>query len=103
MQTLYASLQGNAWAKRWEWETNIGDFSARNDFDDSTEFMSNPLNQDLSRCLSETSTLVLPNEVKGYETVINPFIDEGTLGLSNTDDALDKAQKALEDYIKNNK
>ena len=67
------------------------------------EFMSNPLNQDLSRCLSETSTLVLPNEVKGYETVINPFIDEGTLGLSNTDDALDKAQKALEDYIKNNK
>ena len=83
--------------------TNIGDFSARNDFDDSTEFMSNPLNQDLSKCLSETSTLVLPNEVKGYETVINPFIDEGTLGVSNTDDALDKAQKALEDYIKNNK
>lgn len=83
--------------------TNIGDFSARNDFDESTEFMSNPINQQLAKCLEETSTIILPNYLKGYETVINPFIDEGTLGIKSTDDALENAQRALVDYVNNNK
>lgn len=83
--------------------TNIGDFSARNDFDDSTEFMSKEINQELAKCLEETSTLIIPNYLKGYETVINPFIDEGTLGIKSTDDALESAQKALTDYANNNK
>lgn len=82
--------------------TNIGDFSARNDFDETSEFLSKPVNQDLSKCLEQTATLILPNAVKGYETVINPFIDEGTLGIKSTDEALENAQKSLADYVKNN-
>lgn len=83
--------------------TNIGDFSARNDFDDTTEFLKNPINQDLSKCLEETFTLIVPNELKGYQDVINPLLEEGTLGLISTDEALDNAQKALEDFIATNK
>lgn len=83
--------------------TNIGDFSARNDFDDTTEFFKNPINQDLSKCLEETFTLIVPNELKGYQDVINPLLEEGTLGLISTDEALDNAQKALEDFIATNK
>ena len=79
--------------------TNIGDFSARNDFDDSSEFFKNPINQDLAKCLEETSTVIIPNEIKGYTDVINPLIEEGTLGITDTDTALDNAQKAFEDFI----
>lgn len=79
--------------------TNIGDFSARNDFDDSSEFFQNPLSQDLSECLAETVTVIVPNEIKGYTDVINPLIEEGTLGITDTDTALDNAQKAFEDFV----
>lgn len=79
--------------------TKIGDFSARNDFDDSSEFFQNPITQDLAKCLEETSTVIIPNEIKGYTDVINPLIEEGTLGITDTDTALDNAQKAFEDFI----
>ncbi len=82
--------------------TNIGDFSARNDFDDSTEFFKNPINAELGKCLEETCTIVVPNELKGYQDVVNPLIEEGTLGLKPTDEALDNAQKAMEDFIATN-
>ena len=82
--------------------TNIGDFSARNDFDDSTEFFQNPVNVELGKCLEETFTIIVPNELKGYQDVINPLIEEGTLGLKSTDEALDNAQKAMEDFIATN-
>lgn len=81
---------------------HIGDFSARNDFDDTTEFFSNPITADLAECLEETATVIVPDELKGYSDVINPIIGEGTLGLKSTDAALDDAQKALEDFIANN-
>lgn len=81
---------------------HIGDFSARNDFDDTTEFFSNPITADLAKCLEETATVIVPDELKGYSDVINPIIEEGTLGLKSTDTALDDAQKALEDFIANN-
>lgn len=83
--------------------TKLGDFSARNDFDDTTEFFKNPINQELGKCLEETFTLVVPNELKGYQDVVNPIIEEGTLGIVSTDEALDNAQKALEDFIETNK
>lgn len=79
--------------------TKIGDFSARNDFDDSSEFFQNPITQDLAKCLEETSTVIIPNEIKGYTDVINPLIEEGTLGITDTDTALDNAQKAFEDFV----
>lgn len=79
--------------------TNIGDFSARNDFDDSSEFFKNPINQDLAKCLEETVTSITPNKIKGFGDVINPVIEEGTLGITDTDTALDNAQKAFEDFI----
>lgn len=82
--------------------SKIGDFSARNDFDESSEFFQNPINQELSKCLEETQTVIVPNEIKGYQDVINPLVDEGTLGVTDTDKALDNAQKAFEDFIKNN-
>lgn len=81
---------------------HIGDFSARNDFDDTTEFFSNPITADLAECLEETATVIVPDQIKGYQDVINPLIEEGTLGLKSTDAALDNAQKAFEDFIANN-
>lgn len=83
--------------------TNIGDFSARNDFDDTTEFFKNPINVELAKCLEETITIIVPNEIKGYQDVVNPLIEEGTLGIKSTDAALDNAQKAFEDFISNNR
>ncbi len=82
--------------------TSLGDFSARNDFDDSTEFFKNPITKEIAKCLEETNTLVVPNALKGYQDIINPLVEEGTLGLKSTDEALDNAQKALEDFIANN-
>lgn len=82
--------------------TNIGDFSGRNDFDDTTEFFKNPISQELAKCLEETETIITPNVIKGYQDVINPLVEEGTLGLKSTDAALDNAQKAFEDFIQNN-
>lgn len=81
---------------------HIGDFSARNDFDDTTEFFSNPITEDLAKCLDETVTVIIPDQIKGYQDVLNPLIEEGTLGLKTTDEALDNAQKAFEDFIANN-
>ncbi len=45
---------------------------------------------------------MVPNALKGYQDIINPLVEEGTLGLKSTDEALDNAQKALEDFIANN-
>lgn len=83
--------------------SKIGDFSARNDFDDTAEFFKNPINQDLAKCLEETSTVIVPNKFKGYQDVLNPLIEEGTLGITDTDTALASAQKAFEDYADNTK
>lgn len=80
----------------------IGDFSARNDFDESAAFFQNPVNKDLAKCLESTKTLIVPNKIKGYQDVVNPLIDEGVLGKTKTDTALDNAQKALEDFIASN-
>lgn len=80
----------------------IGDFSARNDFDDSAAFFQNPVNKDLAKCLEGTKTLIVPNQIKGYQDVVNPLIDEGVLGKKSTDAALDAAQKAMEDFIASN-
>ena len=78
---------------------NIGDFSARSDFGDDAEFFQNPISQDLAKCLEGTVTVIIPNEIKGYTDVINPLIEEGTLGIVDTDTALDNAQKAFEDFL----
>lgn len=78
--------------------TKIGDFSARNDFDESAEFFKNPINQELAKCLEETSTVIVPNKIKGYQDVLNPLIEEGSLGITDTDTALASAQKAFENY-----
>lgn len=83
--------------------TKIGDFSARNDFDETSEFFKNPISQDLAKCLEETSTIIVPNKLKGYQDVLNPLIQEGTLGIIDTDTALANAQKAFEDYADNNR
>lgn len=82
--------------------TNIGDFSARNDFDDSSEFYKNPINKDLAKCLEETVTVIVPNQIKGYQDVLKPLVDEGKLGIKTTDQALDDAQKAFANFIKSN-
>lgn len=81
---------------------HIGDFSARNDFDETTEFFSNPVTADLAKCLEETTTVIVPDQIKGYQDIINPLVEEGTLGIKSTDEALDNAQKAFEDFIANN-
>lgn len=80
----------------------IGDFSARNDFDDTSAFFQNPINQELAKCLEETVCVVTPNAVKGYQDIINPLIEEGTLGIVDTDTALANAQQGFEDFIANN-
>lgn len=82
--------------------TNIGDFSPRNDFDNTTEFFQNPINVELAACLEETVTVIVPDQIKGYQDVVNPLVEEGTLGIVPTDTALDNAQKAFEDFIANN-
>lgn len=82
--------------------TNIGDFSARNDFDDTMEFFKNPINKDLAKCLEETTTVIVPNQIKGYQEVMQAIIDEGKLGLKDTDQALEDAQKAFENFITSN-
>lgn len=81
---------------------NIGDFSGRSDFDETSEFFKNPVSADLAKCLEETSTLIVPNQIKGYQDVLNPLVEEGTLGLKDTDKALDNAQKAFADFIASN-
>lgn len=81
---------------------NIGDFSARKNFDENSEFYKNLVNQDLAKCLEETSTVIVPNKIKGYQDIINPLVEEGTLGLKDTDSALDNAQKAFADFIASN-
>ena len=83
-------------------EANLKDFSARNDIDTNSESRQNPITQALAECLAETNTIAVTGAAIGYESVINPLIEEGTLGVVSTDTALDNAQKALEDYIKNN-
>lgn len=81
---------------------NIGDFSARNDFDDSAEFFKNPINKDLAKALEETFTVITPNEFKGYQDTINPLLDQGTLGLTEPEQCLADTQTAFEDFVKNN-
>ena len=83
-------------------QQNLKDFSARNDLDPNSEFLSNPVTKALAKCLEETATNVTVKEIQGYTSVVNPLIEEGTLGLTPTDKALDNAQKALEDFIANN-
>lgn len=83
--------------------SKMGDFSARVDFDENSEFYQNPINQDLAKCLENTATIIVPNELKGYNDVINPLIEEGTLGIVDTDTALANGQKALEDFVASNK
>ncbi|MDO4292509.1 MAG: ABC transporter substrate-binding protein [Eubacteriales bacterium] len=82
--------------------TSLGDFSARNDFNDDSTFFQKPLVADIAKALEQTSTAIIPNKIKGYTDVINPIIDEGRLGVTSTDDALDQAQKAFEDFIASN-
>lgn len=82
--------------------SNLGDFSARNDFDENSEFFKKPLVADISKALEQTSTVVIPNNIKGFADVINPLLDEARLGLKSTDEALDNAQKAFEEFIDNN-
>ena len=81
--------------------TKLGDFSARNDFDDSSEFYKKPMVKDIASALDETVLTLTPNRIKGYQDVVNPLIEEGTLGTKSTDDALDNAQKAFEDFLSN--
>ena len=78
--------------------TSLGDFSGRNDFTDESEFFQKPLVGDIAKALEETSTVIVPNSIKGYQDVINPIIDEGTLGIKPTDQALDEAQQAFADF-----
>lgn len=82
--------------------SNLGDFSARNDFDENSEFFKKPLVADISKALEQTSTVIIPNNIKGFTDVINPLLDEARLGLKSTDEALDNAQKAFEEFIENN-
>lgn len=84
-------------------EEYLRDLSARNDMDPNSEYRSNPVTLGLTECLAETNTVVTAEEMVGYADVINPLIEEGTLGLKPTDEALDNAQKALEEFIANNK
>ena len=51
--------------------------------------------------MDETVLTLTPNRIKGYQDVVNPLIEEGTLGTKSTDEALDKAQKAFEDFLSN--
>lgn len=81
--------------------TKLGDFSARNDFDDTSEFYKKPLVKEISSVLDETVLTLTPNRIKGYQDVVNPLIEEGTLGTKSTDEALDNAQKAFEDFLSN--
>ena len=46
--------------------------------------------------------MIIPNNIKGFTDVINPLLDEARLGLKSTDEALDNAQKAFEEFIENN-
>ena len=78
--------------------TAMGDFSGRNDFTDESQFFQKPLVGDIAKALEETSTIIVPNSIKGYQDVINPIIDEGTLGIAPTDDVLDRAQQAFSDF-----
>lgn len=80
----------------------LRDFSARNDIDTESEYMQNPVTLSLAECLEETSTIIAPGEVIGWDSVINPLIEEGTLGVTDTDTALDNAQAALEEFVANN-
>ena len=78
--------------------TSLGDFSGRNDFTEDSEFFQKPLVGDIAKALEETTTVIVPNSIKGYQDVINPIIDEGTLGIKSTDQALDEAQQAFADF-----
>lgn len=78
--------------------TSLGDFSGRNDFTEESEFFQKPLVADIAKALEQTSTVIVPNSIKGYQDVINPIIDEGTLGIKPTDQALDEAQQAFADF-----
>lgn len=80
---------------------SIGDFSARNDFDETTEFFKQPNIAELSDSLAHTCYFVTPNEFKGFTEIINPLIEEGTLGIKTTEEALDNAQKAFEQFLEN--
>lgn len=82
--------------------SSLGDFSARNDFSDDSQFFQKPLVADIAKALEQTSTAIIPNSIKGYTDVINPLLDEARLGLKSTDEALDGAQKAFEQFIDNN-
>ena len=82
--------------------TNMGDFSARNDFPEDAKFFQKPHIQDISQALKQTSTMIVPNAIKGYQDVINPYIEEGTLGQISTDEALDQAEKAFDDFVASN-
>lgn len=78
----------------------LGDFSARTDFDKDGAFLSDPITAKISEALSDTKAAITPNNMKGYTDIINPLIEEGTLGVKSTDDALANAQKAFQDFLK---
>ncbi|ODM07209.1 ABC transporter substrate-binding protein [Eisenbergiella tayi] len=82
--------------------SSLGDFSARNDFDENTKFFKKPHVAEIAEALEQTSTVITPNEIKGYQDVVNPLVEEGTLGIKSTDAALDNAQKAFEDFKASN-
>ncbi len=81
---------------------NIGDFSARNDFDESDTFFQNEINRDLAEALEETFTVVVPNEFKGYQDVVNSILDQGKLGLIEPAQAMEEAQVAFEQFAEDN-
>lgn len=83
--------------------TNMGDFSARNDFPEDAKFFQKPHIAEISESLAETSTMIVPNAIKGYQDVINPFLEQGQIGQISTDDALNQAEQAYEDFVASNK
>lgn len=82
--------------------SHMGDFSARNDFTEDSEFFQKEIVADLAVALQETYTTIVPNEYKGFGDVINPELEKITLGIVSVDDGLAAAQAAFEQFIENN-
>lgn len=82
--------------------SHMGDFSARNDFDENSEFFKKEIVADLAVALQQTYTTIVPNEYKGFGDVINPELEKITLGIVSVDDGLAAAQAAFEQFIENN-
>lgn len=82
--------------------SRMGDFSPRNDFNEDSEFFQDPIVAQLGKCLEETYIMVTPNEIKGYADIVNPELEQVTLGIKGVEDALSKAQADFEQFIQNN-